>query len=328
VRHAAWAALVAADGKPDAAWTRTAQNPETRAVLIDSIGLLLDPAMRAAFQPLLAALLIDAKTSSNVRSAAIRALPLMGTDYATANFKTLAGYLRQGRDLSDAARSVMQLPRDTWVRDEAAPVAESILTWAKTVPVSRRTDQDYVETVQVGMEMAALLPPADSIRIRKQLLDLGVRVFAIKTVREQMRYDTTRIVVEAGKPFEIILENLDMMPHNLVIVQPGAREEVGTQAQTMQPTPDRRGKVYVPNNRKILSSSKLLEPGQKETLKMTAPLVTGNYDYVCTYPEHWKVMFGQLIVVKDMDEFLKASAENPPPPQLQAGVVGHDHNHH
>jgi len=151
-------------------------------------------------------------------------------------------------------------------------------------------------------------------------------VFVIKAVREQMRYDTTRLVVEAGKPFEIIFENLDMMPHNVVVVQPGAREEVGTQAQTMSPKPDRQGRVYVPNNKKIIAASKLIEPGQKETLKLTAPEKPGDYDYVCTYPEHWKVMFGQLIVVADAEAILKATAQ-PSAPQSQTVAVKHQHDH-
>ena len=137
---------------------------------------------------------------------------------------------------------------------------------------------------------------------------------------------TAAVLLEAGKPFEIILENVDMMPHNLVIVQPGAREEVGNQAQTMAPNPDKQGRLYVPNNKKIIASSKLLEAGQKETLKLTAPEKPGEYEYVCTYPEHWKVMFGQLVVVKDMDAFLKASAKSTSPlPQVTA--VRHEHQH-
>jgi hypothetical protein len=158
---------------------------------------------------------------------------------------------------------------------------ETILAWAKKVPAAKRTAQDYIETVQVGMEMASLLPPDDNLRIRKQLLDLGVRVFVIKSVREQMRYDTTRIVVEAGKPFEIILENLDMMPHNLVIVQPGAREEVGNQAQTMAPNPDKQGRIYVPNNKNIIASSKLLGPVRKRLTHRAGK--ARRYEYVCTY---------------------------------------------
>ena len=326
VRRAAYAGLVAADGKPDVVWAATAKDTASRVALLDAIVLLTDPTLRAPFQSLLTGVIADPQTSGEVRHAALTALPLMGADNAAKNFGLLAAYLRDGRELTTASRAVMQLPRDQWDKAQAAPVAEAILAWAKKVPAGERTAQEYVETVQVGMEMAALLPPADNARIRKELLDLGVRVFAIKSVREQMRYDTTRIVVEAGKPFEIIFENVDMMPHNLVIVQPDAREEVGNQAQTMPPTPDRQGKVYVPNNKKIIASSKLLEPGQKETLKLTAPEKPGDYDYVCTYPEHWKVMFGQLVVVKDMEAFLKASALKPAP-QSQTAAAGHQHHH-
>ena len=66
-----------------------------------------------------------------------------------------------------------------------------------------------------------------------------------------------------------------MMPHNLVIVQPGAREEVGTQAQTMSPTPDRQGKAFIPKSKKIIASSKLIEPGQRETMKLHRPRQSG-----------------------------------------------------
>ena len=324
VRAAAYAALVSAEGKPDSIWAQTEKDSAARITLIDSIVMLIDPDARARFQPLLLASLENSKTPGTVRSAALRALPLMGTDNAGKNFEILAGQLRTGRDLSSAARAVLELPRTSWNKEQAPAVSEAILAWAKTIPASKRTEQEYVETVQVGMEMAALLPSSDSARIRKELLDLGVRVFAIKTVREQMRYDTTRIVVQAGKPFEIIFENNDMMPHNMVIVQPGAREEVGNEAQTMSGVPNKQGKAYIPKSKKIIASSKLLEPGQKETLKLTAPNKPGDYEYVCTYPEHWKIMFGQLVVVKDMDALLQASAKPAPAP---APAEGHIHNH-
>ena len=287
VRRAALAALVAADGKPDSAWASTAKKPADRAALIDSIIMQADPAFRATFQPLLVASLSDAQTPGVVRKASLNALPLMGANNAGKNFGILATHLREGKDLTTASRAVMQLPRESWDKEQAAPVAESILTWARSVPAAKRTDQDFVETVQVGMDMASMLPAAQSTPIRKGLIDLGVRVYAIKTIREAMRYDTPRIVVEAGKPFEIIFENTDMMAHNLVITQPGAREEVGMEAQTMKPEPDKNGRMYIPpKSKKIIAATKLVEPGQKETLKLTAPTKPGDYDYVCTYPEH------------------------------------------
>src|SRR6185369_11701621 len=138
--------------------------------------------------PLLDSAIADGKTPANVRNAALTALPLMGSDNAAKNFVTLATQLREGRNLSTSARAVMQLPRDTWVKEQAAPATQAILTWAKGVPANKRTSQEFVETVQVGMELAALLPPTEATRVRKELLGLGVRIFSIKTVREQMRF--------------------------------------------------------------------------------------------------------------------------------------------
>ncbi|MFO1497656.1 MAG: PVC-type heme-binding CxxCH protein [Verrucomicrobiota bacterium] len=324
VRSAGQAALVGADGKPDRAWDETAADPAARVTLIDGIILLLDPSARATFFPLLKAVIADGHTPEGVRRAALRALPLMGAEAAAESFAILASHLEQGKDLSTAARAVTQLPRENWNKERAIPVAQSILAWAKTVPANERTSQEYMEATQVGDEMASLVPSGPSREIRKALLELGVRVLVVKTVREQMRYDVTRLVVEAGKPFQIIFENLDMMPHNLVVLQPGAREEVGLQAEKMQPVADSRGRIYVPRNRHILNASKLLEPGQKETLQMTAPEKPGTYEYVCTYPEHWKTMFGQLLVVEDVAAFLSADAGEQRP-SATAAVPSHHH---
>jgi azurin len=327
VRRAASAALVAVDGKPEPAWEKTSGNPGARALLIDSIVMLADPNSRAAFQPLLAASVSDSATPATVRAAAMRALPLMGNDHAAKNFSLIAAQLGAGKDVSVSARAIRKLPRDVWAKDQAAPLSDAILKWAKAVPAGQRTQQDFIETVQVGMDLATLLPAADSARVRGELLDLGVSVFVVKTVREQMRYDLTRIVVEAGKPFEIIFENDDMMPHNLVVTTPGAREEIGALADKMQPSAlDSKGRAFVPGGRnvanKILAATKLVEPGQQETLKLTAPTRPGTHEFVCTFPEHWKVMFGQLVVVKDKAALLEASAT--PAPQQRA-AVGHDH---
>ena len=56
-------------------------------------------------------------------------------------------------------------------------------------------------------------------RVRKELGELGVRVIRIGTVPDQMLYDKERIVVQAGKPVEIVFENTDLMPHNFVVAQ-------------------------------------------------------------------------------------------------------------
>ena len=96
----------------------------------------------------------------------------------------------------------------------------------------------------------------------------------------------------------------------------------------MQPTPDRNGLIYVPRSKKVLAASKMLEAGQKQTLKLTAPETPSDYEYVCTYPEHWKVMFGQMVVVKDIEAFLASNDKyGAPPPAAKTSHDEHDHEH-
>ena len=305
VLQGAYAALIVADGGAEMLWAQTATNARGRAALLDSLSLVPDPGLRAKFHPLLTESLAAAGLPGPVRSAALKALPLKGPEFAKASFALLTKEIKEGRNRSIAARALTQLPKDAWNREEAAPVVESIISWGKSVPEKSRTGQDYVETLQVGQELAALLPPGSANGLRRQLRALGVPVFVIKTVHEQMRYDTPRIVVEPGKPLEVIFENLDAMPHNIVFVTPGARESVATAAQTMSPTTlDKKGRAYVPASEKILEASQIIEPGQKQTLKFNAPENPGEYEYVCTFPGHWMIMWGKMVVTPDVDKYL------------------------
>ncbi len=301
-RLAGMAAWVAMLGSPESIYQARKDNHETLAVLFDSAVLISDPALREKFQPLLVETL-GGQIPAHLRKAALLALPLTGPGNASTNFSLLTEALVKGQERSTAASAAMQLPRTAWDKSKALPVTESILAYAKTVPATQRSRQDYVEVAQFGMELAALLPGNDATRIRKALRELGVSVFVIKTVREQMRYDTPQIVVEAGKPFEVIFENNDIMPHNMVFIQPGTRIEIGTAAQTMPMVPDAQGFLFVPQHKGILPKAftKMLEPGEKARLQLTAPTDPGDYEYVCTFPGHWMIMFGKMIVVKDVD---------------------------
>jgi azurin len=128
------------------------------------------------------------------------------------------------------------------------------------------------------------------------LRQLRVPFFVVGTVREQMRYDVTRLIVEPGKPFEILFENSDMMPHNLTILKPNSRERIGKMSQTMKPDQlDPQGRAYLPQDPAVIAATKLIESGQKESLKLTAPTRKAITITVCTYPEHWQVMWGKLM---------------------------------
>ncbi|MDB6152531.1 MAG: putative rane-bound dehydrogenase, partial [Chthoniobacteraceae bacterium] len=148
-----------------------------------------------------------------LRRAAIRAIVSTGKEPETV-FASLVDLIGRNEESSSAAQAIMQLPRTAWNKALAETAVGALTKWAGEVPATSRTSQDYIETVQVATELAALLPLEKANAARKSLRELGVNVYVIKTVREQMRYDTPRLVVEAGKPIEIIFENPDFMPHN------------------------------------------------------------------------------------------------------------------
>jgi azurin len=212
----------------------------------------------------------------------------------------LAGLIAQGEQIVAAAAALRQLPREAWPKEQAGAAVVGVAAWVRTIPVAQRTAPDVADTLTTADALAGLLPDAEAKAARAALNDIGVRSIAIRTVREQMRYDTKRIVVEAGKPFEIVLINEDMMPHNLAIVAPGARQEIALAAQTMRPDQnDAQGRAFMPASDKILAATKLVNPNQRQAIQLTAPTQEGDYEYVCTFPGHWTIMWGTLVVTKD-----------------------------
>jgi azurin len=118
-----------------------------------------------------------------------------------------------------------------------------------------------------------------------------------------MRYDTTRLTVEPRKTVAIILQNNDFMPHNLVIVKPGKRQEIGTQTATMKPDElDSEGRAYLPKGADIIAATRLIEPGHFQKISFTAPAQPGTYEFFCSYPNHWQSMWGTLVVTSEKAE--------------------------
>ncbi len=111
--------------------------------------------------------------------------------------------------------------------------------------------------------------------------------------------------MQAGKPVEIVFENTDLMPHNFVIAQPGALEEVGKLAEATAQQPGAAGAALRARSRpRCCSAAGCCSRGESQKLSFTAPTKPGVYPYVCTYPGHWRRMYGALYVVDDLDEYL------------------------
>ena len=305
-RQIAFAAIVTADASPDRAWKSAESNPSQVTDLLLAIPLIRDPNVRAAFHAKVAPLL-DKADPADVRRVAIIAIPAIpGHDAET--FSTLAAFVKSGTERDAAIASLQKIPRKSWPKEQAESLIESVLTYLQAVPVEKRTGTDAVSAFQFATDLTSLLPLEKASAVSKTLRALGVSVFVIRTIPEQMIYDKTLIVVEAGKPVSIVLINDDAMPHNLVITAPGALEEVGTAAEKMSPEADARGRVYVPASPKVLHATKLVEPGQQARLSFNAPKKTGDYQYVCTFPGHWRLMAGKLAVVENVEAYLASHA--------------------
>jgi len=120
-----------------------------------------------------------------------------------------------------------------------------------------------------------------------------------------MRYTVSQFAVTTGQPVKIVFTNPDATDHNLVIVKPGALEEVGMAANAMARDPKFANSDFIPASKKnlILHHSPMIGPTRKSrvhVMRFRAPSEAGIYPFVCTFPGHWVIMKGEIVVAEDL----------------------------
>jgi len=218
-------------------------------------------------------------------------------------FVDLAKLMKAGKHRASAISVLAGIPQNNWSKERLPGLVDNLVGYLSEIPAKYRTGAAATTATELARSYAAMLPEAAGKEALERLQNLDVRVIAIGTVAARMLYDKERIVVQAGKPVEFRFSNTDHMPHNFAIVQPGSLEEIGELAEATSREADAKERHYVPVSDKILLSSRLLEPGQSQALSFTAPSTPGMYPYVCTYPGHWRRMFGAMYVVEDLDAY-------------------------
>ena len=128
--------------------------------------------------------------------------------------------------------------------------------------------------------------PADWIQPDK-VLKLGTK--------PGLKYDVTNFKVKAGSKIRLIFSNNDDMTHNVVVVTPGAADDVASLALKLGLKGSEMN--YVPNSSKVLFHTALLQPETSESIYFVAPTTPGEYTFVCTFPGHASVMRGIIKVV-------------------------------
>ena len=218
-------------------------------------------------------------------------------------FLDLAALVKADRHRTAAISVLRTIPDQHWAPKEVPGLVDNIVGYLSGIPARLRTAGPAMEAVALAKSLSSKLPPAQAKAIADRLENLDVRVIAIGTVVERMIYDKEIIAVQAGKPVEFRFANTDNMPHNFAIVQPGSLEEIGLLAEATARDADAKDRHYVPKSNKVLLASQLLGPGENQAISYEVPKTPGVYPYVCTYPGHWRRMYGALYVVANLEEY-------------------------
>lgn len=138
-----------------------------------------------------------------------------------------------------------------------------------------------------------------------QHIDLGIGkiakikadvTFTVHTVSQEMAFDKTVLEAKAGQTIAIKLVNKDQMPHNLVVIQQGSLDIFGPLVDSFVTTPDAEKMGYVPKSRYVLGTTDMLKPNETGSVVIKLPDTPGRYPFVCTFPGHWRMMQGVIIV--------------------------------
>jgi azurin len=166
---------------------------------------------------------------------------------------------------------------------------------------------------------AAADAPAPAPKAKKAAAPAAKKGRTIKLfMRDGLRFEPPRFEARPGEDLVLEIENGDTtdMAHNFLLLKPGAREEVVTQALALADRGTARN--WVPEHPAILLHTQLLDVNKVATLKLRVPDAEGIYPYVCTFPGHGMVMYGAIYAGVKMP----ALDQDPNiPPNAVAGVI-------
>jgi putative heme-binding domain-containing protein len=217
--------------------------------------------------------------------------------------EVLASLLKERSSVNSALQALRAIPATAWPDEQVGHIAEAAVSYlASREPRDRNSDQAQ-SALTIAEGARSRLMDAGRVRFEKRLSEVVVPLIKIGTVRERMIYDRETIAVQAGRPVEFRLTNTDNMPHNFAVVVPGSLVEVGELAEATGRDADAVARNFIPKSDKILVSSRLLQPEQSDSIFFEVPQEPGIYPYVCTYPGHWRRMYGALYVVADLQAY-------------------------
>jgi putative heme-binding domain-containing protein len=113
---------------------------------------------------------------------------------------------------------------------------------------------------------------------------------------KNLTFATPTIRAKAGEAIRLTFQNPDVVPHNWVLVRPGTLQKVGGMANRLIADPDAAARNYVPKAKEVLVYTDVVPPGHRTAIYFRAPGKRGRYPFLCTFPGHWMVMNGAMVM--------------------------------
>jgi azurin len=113
---------------------------------------------------------------------------------------------------------------------------------------------------------------------------------------QNLTYDTREFRAKAGEAIKLVFTNPDVVPHNWVLIQPGTLQAIGTETNKLVADPEALIRHYVPQSSAVICFTDIVDGKQDTTIEFRVPIKPGRYPYLCTFPGHWMVMNGTMIV--------------------------------
>ena len=119
--------------------------------------------------------------------------------------------------------------------------------------------------------------------------------FIIINSNDLMKFDQNELRVFEGQKITLTLNHTgkmskEIMGHNFVLLKKDTNLNDFAQRAMLA-----RDNEYIPDGNETIAYTKMIGGGESDTITFTAP-EKGSYTYICTFPGHYGLMRGVLIV--------------------------------
>jgi azurin len=147
------------------------------------------------------------------------------------------------------------------------------------------------------MKLPTFLFSAAALAVAVTGAQAASRVIVV-TGDDTMKFSIAQIDAKPGEALEVVFTNAGTVPreamaHNFVLLKPLSDDELAAFAASAAG----KAPTFLPDDQSaVLAHTKTLGPKESDKVDFNAPSTPGEYPFICTFPGHYTLMHGKLIV--------------------------------